>query len=635
MAKWCGWTGTILRVDLSTGKTTKEPLSEELAYDFIGGRGVNSKILYDETGPQTDPLGPDNRLIIGTGPTTGTLGLGNSRFTITGKSPLTGILGDASGGGQFGAEVKFAGYDHVVIQGRAPQPVYLWIDDDKVVLKEARHLWGKTTWETEEFIRRELGDRDIKTLCIGPAGENLVKYASPIPNDEAVPAETGMGCVMGSKNLKAIAVRGSRSVYVADPDRYEEVVRKWFEDILKQPLRKLHHNIGTTWLIRQFNQVCDLPIKNAQELRRPEAEIGQFFGENFVPKYLVRHTSCFSCGHACQKYVQIHDGPYAGEKGRRPEYGCLASLCSELGIFDFAFGLRITNLANQLGIDAQEAGPTMAMAFECYQRGILTEKDTDGLKLEWGNKEVVLELLRKIAYREGFGDVLADGCLNAAKKIGKGAEKYAYHIKGKSHPDRLTAYIPAVLGFAVATRGWDHLRGTVFPHITSLGPPKFWDYDPKYAKAVLEREHIDTAADSLEICKFLTEFALMEEGLGGITRMAEVLSALTGVDFSEGRLHKACDRIYNVERAYLAKHGIRREHDVPPRHFLETPLPDGPSKGRTIDREKFEELKDAWYALRGSDENTGAPKRETLEALSLKYIADDLEKMGIYEKEKI
>jgi aldehyde:ferredoxin oxidoreductase len=275
------------------------------------------------------------------------------------------------------------------------------------------------------------------------------------------------------------------------------------------------------------------------------------------------------------------------------------------------------------------------MAFECYQRGILTKKDTDGLKLEWGNKEVVLELLRKIAYREGFGDVLADGCLNAAKKIGKGAEKYAYHIKGKSHPDRLTAYIPAVLGFAVATRGWDHLRGTVFPHITSLGPPKFWDYDPRYAKAVLEREHIDTAADSLEICKFLTEFALMEEGLGGITRMAEVLSALTGVDFSEGRLHKACDRIYNVERAYLAKHGIRREHDVPPRHFLETPLPDGPSKGRTIDREKFEELKDAWYALRGSDKNTGAPKRETLEALGLKYVADDLEKMGIYEKEKI
>jgi len=634
MAKWYGWMGIILRVDLSTGKITKEPLSEDLAYNFVGGRGVNSKILYDETGPETDPLGPDNRLIIGTGPTTGTLGLGNSRFTITAKSPLTGILGDASGGGAFGAEVKFAGYDHIIIEGRAPQPVYLWVNDGEVVVKDARHLWRRITSETEKQIKQELDDGDIKTLCIGPAGENLVKYASPIPNDEAVPAETGMGCVMGSKNLKAIAVRGSRSIQVADPKRYEEIVRKWCDDILRQPLRNLHHNVGTTWLIRQFNQVFDLPIKNAQELRRPEAEIGQFFGESFVPKYLVRHTSCFSCVHACQKFVQIFDGPYAGEKGRRPEYGCLASLCSELGIFDFPFGLKITNLANQYGIDAQEVGPTMAMAFECYQRGILTRKETDGLRLEWGNKKVVIELLRKIAYREGFGNVLADGCINAARKIGKGAEKYAYHIKGKSHPDRLTAYIPAVLGFALATRGWDHLRGTVFPHITSLGPPKFWDYNPLYAEAVRDREHNQTAADSLEICKFLTEFGLMEEGLGGVPRMAEVLSALTGVEFSTDRLHQSCDRIYNVERAYLAKHGIRREDDVPPRHFLETPLPDGPSKGRTIDREKFEALKDAFYELRGSDKKTGAPTRETLEKLGLKYVADDLEKIGVYKGRK-
>jgi len=624
--------GTILRINLSTGKITHEALSEEIAYKFIGGRGQNSKILYDETGPETDPLGPENRLIIGTGPTTGTLGLGNSRFTVTSKSPLTGILGDASGGGAFGAEVKFAGYDHVIVQGKADKPVYLWINDDEVKIKDARHLWGKTTRETADLIRKELGDEDIKTLCIGPAGENLVKYASPIPNDEAVPAETGMGCVMGSKKLKAMALRGSRSVKVAHPEKYEVIIRKWFQDILKQPLRPLHYSIGTTRLIRLFNQEYDLTIKNAQELHRPEEEIRQFYGENFVPKYLVRHLACFSCGHACQKFVQIYDGPYAGEKGRRPEYGCLASLCSELGIFDFAFGLKITNLANQYGIDAQEAGPTMAMAFECYQRGILTRKDTDGLKLDWGNKEVVIELLRKIAYREGFGDILADGCLKAAGRIGKGAEKYAYHIKGKSHPDRLTAYIPAVLGFAVATRGWDHLRGTIFPQITPLGPPKFWDYNPSYAEAVMDREHSQTAADSLEMCKFLTEFGLMEKGSAGISRMAEVLSALTGVEFSADRLHNACDRIYNLERAYLAKHGVRREDDVPPRHFLETPLPDGPSKGKTIDREKFEELKDAWYELRGSDKRTGAPKKETLEALDLKYVAEELKTMGVYEE---
>ncbi len=628
MANWYGWMGTILRVDLSTGKITKEPLTQDLAYNFIGGRGINSKILYDETGSETDPLGPDNRLIIGTGPTTGTLGLGNGRFTVTAKSPLTGILGDASGGGHFGAEVKFAGYDHIIIQGRAKKPVYLWVNDGEVVIRDAQHLWGKNTWETGALIREELGDRDIKTLCIGQAGENLVKFACPMTDEEAVPAETGMGAVMGSKKLKAVAVRGSQSVKVANPERYEGIIRKWYEDIHKHPLAPVHKNVGTTFLIRMFNTTHALGIRNSQELHRPEEEIGHFYGENFVPKYLVRHFACFSCPQACQKYVQIHDGPYAGEKGRRPEFGPLYSMCIQLGVFDFPFGLALINMCNQYGIDAQELGPAMAMAFECYQRGILTRKDTDGLRLEWGNKEVILDLVKKVTYREGFGDVLADGCLNAAKKIGNGAEKYAYHIKGKSHPDRMTSVISYVLGFSAATRGWDHLRGTA----PRRHPPKFWDYGAKTAEDVRDSEHVCTAADSLEICKFITDWELMLEGLGGVPKMAEVLSALTGVDFSEERLHKACDRIYSVERAYLVKQGIRREDDVPPRHFFEQPLQDGPFKGMTVDREKFEELKDLWYDLRGQDRKTGAPKRETLEGLGLKYVADDLEKMGVYEE---
>ena len=633
LANWYGWMGTILRVDLSNGKITKEPLSEELAYNFIGGRGINSKILYDETSPETDPLGPDNRLIIGTGPTSGTLGLGNGRFTVTAKSPLTGILGDASGGGHFGAEVKFAGYDHIIIQGRAKNPVYLWINDDEVAIKDAKHLWGKSTWEAAELIIKELDDEDIRTLCIGPAGENLVKYAFAIANDERAPAETGIGAVMGSKNLKAIAVRGSKSVKVANPEEYEEIIKKWVEDIPKQHLAPSHRDFGSTYLIKMFNEVYNLPIKNSQELHRPDEEIKDCVPDSFMPKYLVRHISCFSCIHSCQKFVLIHDGPYAGDKGMRPEYGCMASLCFQLGVFDFPFALRVTNLANQYGLNAQELGPTMAMAFECYQRGILTRKDTDGLKLEWGNKEVILELVRKIAYREGFGNTLAEGCRNAAKLIGKGAEKYAYHIKGKSHPDRLTSFIPSVLAFAVATRGWDHLRGCVWPIMNPRwGPPKFWDYDPKWAEAVTETEHICTAADSLEICKWLTGYELMEEeGSGDVPRMTKVLSSLTGVDFNEEQLHQACERIYNVERAYLAREGITRGDDIPPRHFLETPIPEGPSKGMTIDREKFEDLKDAFYELRGSDKKTGTPTRKTLEKLSLKYVADDLEKRGLYK----
>jgi len=628
MAEWYGWQGCILRVDLSTGKITKEPLSEDLAHNFIGGRGINSKILYDETGADTDPLGPDNRLIIGTGPVSGTQALGTGRFTVTAKSPLTGILGDSSGGGHFGAEVKFAGYDHIVVQGRAPKPVYLWVNDGEVIIRDAQHLWGKDTWETSSLIREESGDRDIKTLTIGPAGENLVKFACPITDEEAVPAETGMGTVMGSKNLKAIAIRGSTPVKVADPDRYEEVIRKWCEELPNHPGTVSWREIGTTGLLKRFNDNYTLAIRNSQELHRSEEEIGHFFGEYFVPKYLVRHFACFACPLPCQKQVAIHDGPLAGERGRRPEFGPLMSMCTHLGVFDFPFGLKLINRVNQLGIDAQELGPTMAMIFECYQRGILTRKDTDGLRLEWGNKEAILELVEKVAYREGFGDVVAEGCLNAARRIGKGAEKYAYHVKGKSHPDAGRTTMSGVLGFSVATRGWDHLRGGGMRR-----PPKHWDYGADMAVEVRDREHLCTAADSLEICKFLGGYG-PTMGNGFFARMTELLSVLTGVDFSEERLHQACERIYNVERAYLVKNGIRRKDDVPPRHFFELPIQDGPHKGGTVDREKFEELKDAWYELRGADKKTGAPTRETLEGLGLKYVADDLEKTGVYKEGK-
>jgi len=631
MTDYYGWAGKILRVDLSSGKIETESLSQDLAHKYIGGRGINSKILYDETGPETDPLGPDNRLIIGTGPASGTMGLGTGRFTVTCKSPLTGILGDGSGGGHFGAEVKFSGHDHIVIHGKSEKPVYLWINDDQVELRDASHLWGKTTWEASRLIREELNDLDIKSICIGQAGENLVKYAFAIADDERVPAETGTGTVMGSKNLKAISVKGSQSVRVARPEIYLDIIKKWYKEVEEQPLSSTHRKIGSAYLIEVFQQVCNLPINNAQRLKASDEEFSRLMPSKFVEKTRVRNISCFGCRHGCQKFIQIPDGPDAGLKGMRPEYGPLASLCTTLGVFDFPFGLKVTNLCNEYGVDAQEVGPTIAMAMECYQRGILKKKDCDGLGLEWGNKKIILELIRKVAFREGFGDVLAEGCYKAAKIIGKGAEKYAYHIKGKSHPDRLTGYIPCVMGFAFASRGWDHLRGSVFPHVSPThGPPKFWDYNPEYAKMVTERDHIDTGADCLEICKWLTEFELMEEGKGGLPRMAEVLSAITGVDYDEESFARSCERVYNIERAYLLRMGLTRDHDVAPHHFYDTPYPDGPSKGMTLDRDKFEALKDVFYELRGGHRETGAPKRETLESLGMKKVADDLERLGVY-----
>lgn len=629
MKKSYGWMGTILRVDLSTGKISKEPLTEEMAHGLLGGRGINSKIIYDETGPDTDALGPDNRVVIGTGPVTGAFGVGNGRYTVSAKSPLTGILGDGSGGGHFGAEVKLAGYDHIVVQGRSEKPVYLYINDDKVTIRDAQHLWGTSTWEARRAIREELGDRDVKSLCIGQAGENLVKYACVVPDDERVPAGTGMGAVMGSKNLKAIAVRGSQTVRVHDADRYEEIVTKWREDILAQPGTASFKDQGTTRIVRLWNMVHILPVKHGQEYHRPEEEIPGFFADQFLPKYLTRHVACFGCFMPCQAFVYVDDGPYAGEKGMRPEMGPLFLLGSDLGVFDFPFTLKATNLANQYAMSCVELSAAIGMAFACYQDGILTQGDTDGLKLEWGNRKAILELIRKIAYREGFGAILAEGCLNAARTIGRGAERYAYHIKGKSDADRCTSYMPTVLGFATATRGFDHLRSSVFP----LGRPdeKHWNYDAEIATMVRDREHTNAACDTLELCKFLTEFELLPDGPGTFPRMTQLLSAITGVEFSEDQLHEACDRVYNIERAYLIRCGMERKDDSPPNYFFDAPLPSGPSKGMALDRDKFGELMDAWYELRGSDKKRGAPKRETLERLNLKYVADELERMGVYE----
>jgi aldehyde:ferredoxin oxidoreductase len=632
MTEWYGWMGTNLRIDLSKGKVTKEPLKEDIVYDFVGGRGLNAKILYDETGPETDPLGPDNRFIIGTGPTSGTMPLGSGRYTLTSKSPLTGHLGDGSGGGSLASEVKFCGYDHVIVQGKAKKPVYIWVHDDEVEIRDAQHLWGTDIWEFEAKVKQELGDKDVQPLAIGPAGENLIKYACPVPPDERVAGQCGMGAVMGSKNLKAIVFRGSKSVKVANRQKYTEMIRSWYDDMPKGPLSGTHHEFGSPYLIGTFNQIHVLPINNAQELHRKDEELRDFFVQNWLPKYKIRDISCFACPHGCQKFMEITEGPFAGERGSRPEFA-FAAVTTLLGVFDVGFGLLATNLANKWGMDLMELGHSMSMAFECYQRGILTRKDTGGLRLEWGNKEVILELIRQIAYREGFGAILADGTLNAARKIGKGAEKYVHHIKGKSHPDRIASYMPTVMGFAFSTRGFCHLRSSVFPHVKpEPGPPKFWDYDPKYAKWCTDREHSNTAADCTEICKFLTDFEIMEPGKGGVARMAELLSALTGFDFSEQRLRDVADRVYNLERAYLVKHGIRRKDDNPPQYFLDTPVPSGADAGKTIDLAKFEVLKDAWYDLRGSDRKTGAPRKDTLEKLGLKYVADQLEKTGVYQE---
>ncbi|MFC1965235.1 aldehyde ferredoxin oxidoreductase C-terminal domain-containing protein, partial [Chloroflexota bacterium] len=493
---------------------------------------------------------------------------------------------------------------------------------------------------TEEEIRKELRDRGIKTLSIGQAGENMVRMACPIATGDRAPGRTGTGAVMGSKNLKAIAVRGSKSVKVAEPDKYIKLVKKWHDD---GPHQSMYNLIaieqGTAFLLRAENESYGLGIRNAQEIHLPEEILGTLYGDRITPKYGRQRVGCFACPTLCARLMIINDGPYAGEKGKRPEGGCLMSFGPRIGVYDdFPFIFRVTHLANQYGMDSVSLSAVIAAAMEWFQRGIITREDTDGLELEWGNKPVILELLRKIATREGFGGVLAEGTLKAAKKIGKEAEKYVYHSQGM---DEYNGYAPDTMGanlaFATSTRGFDHLRGMptkMMPELRDGAKPgemlSGTSYDSRWAEIVQWTRRMNTAADLAEVCKFNTEWALFDKDCN-VARIAELLAAITGVDFNEELLIQACDRVYCVEKAYNVREGNRREDDNPPSQFFERPIWDGPNKGFQLDKVKFGELKDYYYELEGWDKKSGAPSREALERLSLKYIADELEKHGVYQ----
>ena len=311
MPKWYGWIGTILKVDLTKGKLVKQSLDRSLAKNFIGGRGINSKILFDETEPEIDPLSPDNALISGTGPLDGTLSPSSGRYTVTAKSPLTGILGDANAGGFWGPELKYAGYDHLFIKGRAKEPVYLWIDDNEVEIRKALHIWGKDTWETDKMIKEELGDRDVQIAYIGPAGENLVRFACVINNLARVAGRTGMGAVMGSKNLKAIAVRGTGAVEVAKPKVFEKTVEETLELINSDPYCETYRSLGTASLVNTLNESGDLGYKNLQSTTWDKT--AEFSGETFLEKYVRRHKSCFGCWIQCSHYYMVPEGELQGD----------------------------------------------------------------------------------------------------------------------------------------------------------------------------------------------------------------------------------------------------------------------------------------------------------------------------------
>ncbi|MFC1994864.1 aldehyde ferredoxin oxidoreductase family protein [Chloroflexota bacterium] len=633
-----GWMGTILRVNLSEGKIAKEPLGEEFAAKYIGGRGFNAKVLFDEVKPGIDPLGPDNKLILGVGPCNGTLVPGNSRLTITAKSPLSGSIGDSNCSALLSARLKYAGYDMVIIEGQARNPVYLWIDDDKVELRDAEQLWGKTTQATRMALERENGDPDISVISIGPAGENLVKFACIIADLGRAAGRTGTGAVMGSKKLKAVAVRGSKGVKVAHRKQLEEAAqefrRGWSET---EGARERYATFGVLGALRPWHDILGtLSTRNYQQGTFEKFE--SLSGEHWL-QYFLKSKSCFSCPTPCDHIFIIDKGRFAGTWGSGVELDKPQMYGTNVGVSEPEFAIKAGALSDEYGLDVMEMSGVIAYTMQCFEEGILTTEDTDGLNIEWGNGDTILKLIEMTAYRHGVGDIFAEGVKRASERIGKGSEKYALHVKGL-YPDAMDPRGQKAwgLGYAVSSRGAEHCHtlaradwglpgsGLGFDPIQGevLGQPdKMVDSAAEDGKAQMVKwyEEVRAFENCMEICSFATRYYPKESSLPKM--LAKLFNAATGFNLSDKDVLHIGERIVNLERAFAAREGFTRKDDTLPTRFLTEPMPDGSAKGQVI---HLEPMLDEYYRLRGWDIDSGLPTKEKLVELGLEEIADELEK---------
>ncbi|MFC1824996.1 aldehyde ferredoxin oxidoreductase family protein [Thermodesulfobacteriota bacterium] len=629
-----GWTGNNLRVDLTNKKIDIEENSEYLRHNYLGGRGINSRLLYEEVKPGIDPLGPENKLFFGTSPLTGTGLVTSGRIHVTAKSPLSGILGDSNAGGHFGPELKWAGYDHLILEGASEDPVYLWIDDEEVTLKDARHIWGKTITETYAAIRDELNDPRLRIAAIGPGGENMVRFASIMTGYGSACGKTGMGAVMGSKKVKAVVTRGTRGFHVADPAGFKAVAKDITDRIKASPVYKFFSKVGTMGYLNQYDSQGRSVANNAQQIG--EIEYIKKYDAEIMLKYAERSTACFGCPIHCKHEFNIKKGPFAGLSGHGTEFCIMSAHGPACGNENVAALFKINNICNEYGVCGDTSGVTLAAAFEWYQRGLISKKDTDGIALVWGDYEAQIEMLMKTINREGFGDILAEGSAIAAEKIGKGAEKYISHVKGVDLDQcDVRSLKGCALSDAVSSRGADPQRGWPGVEFGSMKPEKSKELfgheeaaDPDSYKGKGFTVSIYTATctmcDALGLCKFASEWF---DNPIGLKEMGELVSVATGLDMDEKKIKDVAARINNVERAYLVLEGVRRKDDYLHGRVMDEPVPTGPHKGKILDREKFGEMLDDYYDIVGWDKKTGIPTRKALEGQGLKDVADRLESL--------
>ena len=632
----------IAYIDLTTGKVETRPIPLAVRKKFLGGRGLDAYLLYNHTEKGCDPLGPDNTLLISGGILTATCASATARTHVMAKSPLTGLLGSANMGGFFAPELAWAGFHHLVIKGKAEKPVYIWIHNGEIQIRDASHLWGKTVTDTQWAIREELGDEEIKCAVCGPAGENLVRYANVMTGIKNSAGRTGMGAVMGSKNLKAVAARGTMDIKIAHPVEALEFNKRFIDQITSAKVNQTQGALGTPFIWGATNSWGGIRCRNFQYNQCEYADdieperLDEIAEQTIGPYHM---TGCFGCQVHCRAQYKIPSGPYAGKYDEGPEYTSQGAFGGEPDCKNAVTVLTGNHLVDQWGVDNLEIGSIISWAMELYEEGILTDKDTDGLELTFGNDEALLEMVRRICFRDGWlGDTLAEGGLQAAEKIGKNSIKYLVHVKGMNNLHSDERATPALaLNIATASRGSDHLRSRpaidlyhlpeeilrkIYSNPIPYDGPLSSEHTSYVGKSwmVYWQENCYMAVDCLGICKYHTVF--LGATLPNFEDWPKVLYYNTGLEITPTEIWDIAERCNNLERLFNLREGLKRD-DPEKGDRLVDRYHDEPCKrgapdviGKTIDRQGFKKMLDEFYEHKGCDEN-GVPLPETLKRLGL------------------
>jgi aldehyde:ferredoxin oxidoreductase len=595
-----GYHGVILEVNLTTGKIEKKPAPKEDIERFVGGRGLGVKFLWDRLkSPGIDPLSPENPLIFMPGPFSGFPPPASSRTCVVTKSPHTSpvqsehkkasTISYSNMGGFFGPEIRFAGYDGIVVTGKASSPSYLVIEDEKVEIRDAKKFWGMKTDAFDKAFIEELGDRRFRTCYVGPAGENLVHYASIINTAGRAAGRGGTGCVMGSKNLKAIAAKGSKQPNLGDHKRFLALLEKAREKLNKEPSTERWRRYGTARAIGSSSGNGTMAVRNFREGTFTEVE--KIGAEASIKKAWIRNFACYCCPLSCKKSGITIQSPYAGLVHDGPEYETGTMLGANLMISDLEGLLKAIFISDDYGIDIISCGNVIGFLMEAYEKNYIDKKFLDGIDLKWGNVDATLKMIDKIAKREGIGELASRGVKFLAEGIGKGSDKFAIHVKGQELAAwNVHADPPRSISYVTANRGACHLNGK--------------DASEQNSRAIM---------DCLGLCLFAV-------GGYGMDLITEFLSAITGREWTTQEFLKAGERIFNLEKMFNYREGFRREGDRLPARFFEEPLTIGPQKGAVLDKEKFNKALDEYYKERAWNPETTRPESAKLESLGLFFV---------------